>query len=89
MVKDGKYITKYDTIIWYKKYLKHSYNDKPAVIFENGTKWWYKDGKRHRDNGPAIIWNSGDDSWYKDGHQLGQSEVKRLYRENRLKQLLS
>jgi hypothetical protein len=35
---------------------KHSFNDLPAVIWNNGTQKWYKNGKLHRDNDlPAII----------------------------------
>jgi len=33
----------------------HSFNDKPAIEFDNGRKKWYKDGVLHRLEGPAII----------------------------------
>src|SRR5580704_8843778 len=43
--------------IKYKLFGKlHRINDKPAVIYYNGTKVWYINGKRHRDNDqPAAI----------------------------------
>jgi hypothetical protein len=46
----------------------HSFNDEPAIIHSDGTKYWYKDGKCHRDNDePAIVDADGAKSWYKDG----------------------
>jgi len=27
----------------------HSYNDKPAQTWSNGTKYWYKNGLQHRE----------------------------------------
>ena len=41
--------------------------DGPAVIYNNGTKVWYKDGKKHRINGPAFIWPNGTKSWWIEG----------------------
>ena len=26
----------------------HSFNDKPAIEFANGDKYWYKEGKYHK-----------------------------------------
>jgi hypothetical protein len=46
----------------------HSFNDEPAIIYFDGTKYWYKDGKCHRDNDePAYISSTGTKYWYKDG----------------------
>lgn len=34
----------------------HSFDDKPAIIDERGTKFWYKNGQVHRGNDlPALI----------------------------------
>ena len=52
----------------------HSYDDKPAMIQKNGTKFWFKNGLRHRDTIdpdtgltlPAIISPNGDQVWFKD-----------------------
>ena len=56
---------------WYflnKQELLHSPNDKPAVIWLNGSKEWYKYGQRHRDNDkPAIIFPSGKKQWWVNG----------------------
>ena len=51
--------------------------DGPAVEFENGDKFWYKDGKQHRDEKdpytgltlPAVEYKNGDKFWYKDDQQ--------------------
>lgn len=46
----------------------HRENDLPAVIFSNGTMFWYKDGKRHRDNGqPAVVWCCGKHGYWIEG----------------------
>lgn len=46
----------------------HSVDDQPAVVYANGTKWWYKNGKVHRDgNKPAVIWENGTMEWFIDG----------------------
>ena len=46
----------------------HSYNDLPAWIWPDGTKYWYKNGLKHRDNGlPAIIWSDGYKEYWENG----------------------
>jgi len=37
------------------------------VEWENGTKYWYKDGLLHREDGPAVEWADGAKFWYKEG----------------------
>ena len=52
----------------------HRENDLPAVIYDSGSKFWYKNGQYHRDNDlPAIIYANGTKCWYKNGqrHQSG------------------
>ena len=56
------------SIGWYKDGEWHRSNDKPAVIFFDGSRYWYKNGKRHRDNDkPAIVYGHGSKRWYKNG----------------------
>jgi len=45
----------------------HRDNDLPAVIYKNGSKYWYQNGKRHRLNGPAVIYENGSKYWYQNG----------------------
>jgi len=50
----------------------HSFNDKPAIEYDNGDKFWYKKDKIHRIDRPAIEFDNGDKFWYKEGkrHRL-------------------
>ena len=49
------------------KLIYHSFDDEPALIFNIGTKYWYKDGLLHRDNNlPAIIHTDDDYKYYKN-----------------------
>lgn len=46
----------------------HSFDDKPASVYSDGSKFWFKNGKIHRDNDkPAVITCRGIKYWYKDG----------------------
>ncbi len=71
-----KYIKYYDyngeiRSVLYERLYKgqlNSYNDEPAVIYQDGTKVWYKNNKTHRDNDkPAIERPDGTLIWYKNG----------------------
>jgi len=74
---------------------RHSFNDKPAIEWDDGSKSWYKEGKSHRLDGPAIEWSNGDEAWYKEGvyHRLDGPAVtwydgtKFWYKENKLHRL--
>jgi len=46
----------------------HREGDEPAIICENGSKIWYKNGQLHRDGDlPAAIYVDGSKIWYKNG----------------------
>src|SRR5271170_6044899 len=50
-------ITQFDTTYRILNKL-HRDNDLPAIIYANGTQWWYQRGVYHRDNDlPAIIYS--------------------------------
>jgi len=53
---------------WYNEAGKfHRENDLPAVISNNGTKFWYQNGDYYRDNGlPAIEYANGSKAWYNE-----------------------
>jgi hypothetical protein len=54
-----------------KGYL-HSFNDEPAVIWDNGSMYWYQHGNVHRDNDlPAVIFDHGSKVWYRHGKKHG------------------
>jgi len=42
--------------------------DRPAVIWPDGTRWWYRDGEPHRDGDrPSAIQADGKRRWLKNG----------------------
>ena len=41
--------------------------DGPAIIREDGTMEWWKNGILHREDGPAIIYPNGNMEWYSNG----------------------
>ncbi len=46
--------------------LHYSYNDKPSLVWENGTELWHKNSKLHRNNNrPACIsrYNNEESPW--------------------------
>ena len=46
----------------------HRDEDQPAVIYADGSEYWYQHGKIHRDNDqPAVINADGTKSLYIDG----------------------
>jgi hypothetical protein len=47
----------------------HSTDDKPAVIYADGARWWYSRGKIHRVGGPAIIWANGVEEHWQMGER--------------------
>jgi hypothetical protein len=48
----------------------HNVGDEPAVIWADGSRFWYKNGRYHRDGDePAIIYANGSRYWYKNGLQ--------------------
>lgn len=61
-------IDKYGPHIWT---ILHRDDDLPAVIREDGTREWYRDGLRHRENGPARVSREAQ-HWYQHGklHRL-------------------
>jgi hypothetical protein len=57
-----------NSIVWCKgKNITRS-GSKPAILYSNGTKFWYLNGiPRRDDNLPAIIWFTGEREWYENG----------------------
>jgi hypothetical protein len=41
--------------------------DGPAVIWSDGSEFWYLHGQLHRIDGPAIEFPNGYKMWYIDG----------------------
>ena len=43
--------------------------DGPAMIFSDGSQYWYKNGYLHREDGPAEIYPDGTQEWYINGER--------------------
>ncbi len=41
------------------------------VVYEDGSKYWYRDGRLHREDGPAVEFPNGHQGWYLYGMRLG------------------
>jgi hypothetical protein len=74
-VEDG------EKICWYSpQYELNREDDKPAIIYNTGTKIWYKNGLRHRDNDkPAVEYYDGRRAYWKNGvkYELKQENYTR------------
>jgi len=65
------FINEYNSKFWYKNGWYHRDNNKPAVIYNNGSMFWHKNGKLHREKDlPAVIYYNGDMDWYKNGELI-------------------
>jgi len=61
----------------------HTYNDKPAVVFKDGTKIWYKHGLIHRLNGYARIDRNGEKYYFIDGKLIDPEGFHKIVKEYR------
>jgi hypothetical protein len=57
--KDGTIVT-YD-----EQYRKHSFNDQPCMLLNDGSKMWCDKGRVHRLKGPAVLFEDGTALWYR------------------------
>lgn len=47
----------------------HSFHDKPAEIWSDGTTHWCKEDAFHREIGPAVTY-LGRQAWFWEGEQI-------------------
>ena len=59
---------------WYNEHDQLHRTDGPAIIYPNGTQYWYINGTPHRLDGPAIESQDGTQYWYIHGNQLTEAE---------------
>ena len=52
---------------WYNEKNQLHREDGPAMIWEDGSKFWWLNGLKHREDGPAIEYSNGDKIWYFNG----------------------
>jgi hypothetical protein len=61
----------------------HSFNDMPAIIYNNGTRGWLRHGVIHRDNDqPAIIYSNGTREWYQNGLRHRNNDLPAVVRSD-------
>lgn len=61
----------------------HSFNDKPAVVFKDGTEIWYKHGLIHRLNGYARIDRNGEKYYFIDGKLIDPKDFFNIAKKYR------
>lgn len=54
--------------------MRHRDNDLPAIVWNDGTQYWYQNGKCHRETGPAIIYSNGEKFYYLNGVEYSETE---------------
>ena len=65
-------IDKNEIGIYYKLDDKCHRSDGPAMIYNDGSEFWFVNGKLHRLDGSAVIRKNNYNGWYKNGklHRL-------------------
>ena len=53
----------------------------PAVIWVDGSKFWYKNDKLHREAGTACEFSNGDKYWYLNGIHYTEEEFNKKIAE--------
>jgi hypothetical protein len=54
----------------------------PAIIYEDGSVEYKRNGKTHRDDGPAIMDVNAGNQWYLDGKKVNSLDIRILEGEN-------
>ena len=59
---------------------RHHREDGPAIIWPDGSTFWWLHGHLHREDGPAIIWPDGTEEWFLKGtkHKF-EDYVNKIY----------
>ena len=59
---------------WYNEHNELHREDGPAVIWRDGTKFWYMNGKLHRLDGPAVEYADGTCYYWINDQKLTEEE---------------
>ena len=73
-MKNGLKVDILGNQFWYKDGLRHREDDLPAVIWADGTSFWYLHDKSHRECGPAVMLSTGKISWWLNDNQYSFDE---------------
>lgn len=66
----------------------HSFGDLPAVVYNDGSKEWYKNGILHRDGDKPAVISNGMKVWYKNGQIHRDGDKPAVIRNDGVKQVL-
>ena len=63
----------------------------PALVWTDGTEWWFLQGKPHRTDGPAKQFSDGTQEWYINGARCADFAewLERLDADAKTKTLLT
>lgn len=54
----------------------------PAVIWPDGSLFWYQNGVLHREDGPAIEWANGRKQWILEGIGFTEEDFNAKMKSN-------
>jgi len=80
-IQDGNYTTFCGDQIYVQDGEYHR-EDGPAVIFKDGSQFWYKNGVHHREDGPAIVGCGCTKEWYQNGELHRDDGPARIYKDS-------
>jgi hypothetical protein len=66
-----------DRIHYYCGHLVHR-EDRPAIEWNDGTKFWFLNGERHREDGPACEFPSGNRDWWLNNIEYTEEEYWKI-----------
>ena len=68
-------VNRFGNKIWRNRRGQLHRTDGPAVIYADGSQFWYRDGQYHRTDGPARIYANESYYWYINDQNI-TNEVK-------------
>lgn len=85
------YITESRSIFWFKKGKIYHREDGPAIISDEGPKYWYQNHKPHRLCGAAFEYSAGQKIFYINGKLLSEQDywTHPLVIEHKLNSIIS
>jgi hypothetical protein len=81
-------IDDYDNKKWYNDKGELHNTNGPAIIWNNGDKYWLINGELNRIDGPAIENAKGERYWYINGEMLTEQEFNTICCDTQFKQEL-
>ena len=60
------FITKVGDRVWTDAQGRKHREGLPALVFKDGSQFWFRHGQRHRDDGPAFVGVDGTLGWWRD-----------------------